>query len=53
MAKLQLQKKAIEYKEININDSEENIKLAEKYNVQNGGTLVDDTTSEIININSL
>jgi glutaredoxin len=53
LAKVKLGKKGIEYKEVNINESDENMKLAESYNVTMGGTLVNDENGEILNINSL
>lgn len=48
-----LDEKGIEYKEIDVTSSQENIELANKYNVRMGGTVVNEDTGEHVNVNEL
>jgi glutaredoxin len=48
-----LHEKNIEFKEVNVMESEENKKLAMQYNIKMGGTIIDDTTGKIIDVDEL
>jgi glutaredoxin len=48
MAKQKLNEGGYEYQEIDVTESEENMKLAEKYGVYLGGTIIDSETGEIV-----
>lgn len=50
-AKENLIKNGMEFKEIDIKESDENIQLARKYNVRYAGTIINDQTGLVVLLN--
>jgi glutaredoxin-related protein len=50
LAKEKLEKEGLEFKEIDVMESAENVGLAKKYNIKMGGTIIDDETGKEIKL---
>lgn len=52
-AKDALDRKGIKYKEYDVYNNPEGLELARKYNVQMGGTIIDNKTGQQVDINKI